>query len=259
MMKLIGAAFMSVISKMCLVPFSDTRKNKALHRIAWKTPMGRALLRILFSYTPHYVLVHGGETALFGGMWRTETLVNWSKSLGERGLLLVAEANRQNATILEIEATRRKLNNVRIINKALYSHDCEMQLQTSSISARNKLMHIDTYSPRNPDSNYEELVDVSAVSVDNLIEIYNINKLNHLHLTVSGSELEVLHGAERTLDKGETRVFARSILLRKDDNKPNYHSVEQYLIERYMHTIESLKESRRDYGCNIYAVPKACL
>lgn len=254
-----GAALVSALSKRCLVPFSDTRKNTPFHRIAWKTRLGRAFLRIMFSSTPHHALVRCGETALFGGMWRTETLVNWSRSLGERGLLLVAEADYQNAAILEIERTRRNLTNVQIINKALYSHECELQLQTSVMSARNKIMDLATYSPRNPDSNYEDLVNVLGTTVDNLVKRNNIRTLHHLHLTVSGSELEVLRGAEQTIGKRKTRIFARSILLRKDNNKPNYHYVEDYLTNKNMNVIESLKEERRDYGCNLYAISRDCI
>jgi FkbM family methyltransferase len=250
----IGKSIMGKMAKAFLVPHFQAPSR--FQRGAWTSPLGRVLLRAVLSYTPTHSLIRPGETALFGGMWRTETLVKWSTSLGPEGRLLVAEADGQNAAILEIEAGRRNLGNVRVINKALYRHPGEMKLQTSVLSARNKLMNISTFSPRNPDENYDKVVTVGADTVDNLLADENIDHLHHLHLTVSGAELEVLEGARNTIEKGDTRIFARAILLRKDSRESNRYAVEAYLKERGMYAIHSRKEPKRDFGGNVYAVSR---
>lgn len=69
----------------------------------------------------------------------------------------------------------------------------------------------------------EELVEVPIRTVDSLVEEFNINKLELLHMDVQGFELDSLHGAIKTIQKGKLRFIFISTHHYLISRNPNIH------------------------------------
>ena len=70
---------------------------------------------------------------------------------------------------------------------------------------------------------YTHTVEIETDTLDNIIEEFNFQDVNHIHMTISGLELAALKGADRTLKSDGLRIHIRS--LHKQDGKLLYTQV----------------------------------
>ena len=192
-----------------------------------------------------------GDAVVQCGCWRIETVLQWVNTVGPEGRVVLVEADETNCMILEIEKKRRKLENVVIVNKAIYDSPAKLEFLYSDFTPRNKLKSIPTYGTAA--SIQQNVKVVEADSLDNILASVNIERVNHIHFTISGAELEALDGMNATIKPG-LRIFARSTCLHEEDDRPVRERVVKKLEKLGFVTILSRPEADRNMGGNIYAM-----
>jgi FkbM family methyltransferase len=199
----------------------------------------------------HPALISPGETVVHAGMWRAETMESWSRRTGGSGMVVVIEGDPKNFEILEFEKLRRKLDNVILVNKAVWSHKDTVTLQSSPWPDFNKLRDSKTFSELEKNAGYKE-IRVQGDTIDAILKDHNVPKVHHITLEVSGTELMVLEGMSETLQGSGVRLFVRSILLDDETRTPMYTRVTDKLKSMGFKMTLGPPEENRD-GRNIYA------
>lgn len=214
--------------------------------------LARSLGFKLSTHLPKRALVNPGDVVLQGGCWRTETIVEWAAAVGPDGHVIAVEADPTNVDVLRIEAVRRGLDNVSIVERAIWKERTTLDLQHSEESKRNKLRDASTYSPRQTEDDYAEDREVQADTIDNIVADVGAGSVDHLHLTVSGAEREAIQGMERTLERPGTRAFVRAILRDEATGESMNDVVADLLCERGLRVAMARREPERDWGGNVY-------
>jgi len=123
-----------------------------------------------------------------------------AKAVGESGKVIAIEPEPKNIKILN--ENLRNLKNILIIPKALGNSSGKTNFLIGIHSGSHKInTHIRKEST-------EKIISVPIEKIDNLIGELNIKKINFLKMDVEGWELEVLKGAEGSLDLIEFMVIA---------------------------------------------------
>lgn len=206
----------------------------------------------LFAHPRATTLVNKGDTVLHAGVWRIETVENWVEAVGQNGHVIIVEADPQNAEILEIERKRRELENVTIINKAVWNEPGETELLVSPISCRNKLKNSETYLPERPNDSFQKNISVESDTIDNIIETADVGSVDLVYTHISGAEIEAIEGMEATLDKPSIRVWMRAIHIFEESDMSADKKVAQMLRNRGLNVKYARNEPDR-HGGNVYA------
>lgn len=206
----------------------------------------------MFGHIPYRSLANPGDTVVQGGCWRTETVTQWSDIVGSDGHVVVIEGNPMNADILQLEKNRRELENVTVVRRAIWKESEEVTLQIKDTSKENKVREARTYSPSHPDESYDETVTVPSERIDSILEDVDEPSPDHIHLTVSGAEMEALQGMTQTLDRQGVRIFVRSILPRANDDELIWPEVIDFLEKYGFRTTFGQPPTQKKPGGNIY-------
>jgi len=205
---------------------------------------------------PKKELVKKGDCMMHLGVWRIETILEWSRLVGENGKVIIVEADDLNYKINEIEVRRRMLSNVLLVNKGAWNKTEKITLQVSEISMRNKVKEAQTIDRLNPDSNYQEEKVIHGDTIDHILEDLGIIKINHVFMTISGAELEALGGMQETIKNNDLTIYIRAILINEKTGMSNSEKVVEYLTELGFDAKAAPKELERD-GSNVYAIKKS--
>lgn len=186
--------------------------------------------------------VRQGDQVIYVGMWRTETMERWSRAVGHRkgigvapdvGRLWIIEADPKNCEILAYEVQRRELANVRIINAALWSEETEIEFSRQRVTDRNFVLDANIVGKQDlyADENMMETLRVKAYPLDRIIRDHHIplDKVRHVHLTIGGSEVQAVLGAEELLKNGRLTFFIKSITSYRDSGKPLMEDLQEIL------------------------------
>ena len=201
---------------------------------------------------------------MFCGMWRAETLQSWSwqlckgrrlKGVQGNGKLVVIEASPKNCEILSFEAQRRNLENVVVVNRALWSCSRKVTLAIKRETDANIVNESGAYSKkRNLDDSKFSMgeVTVDASPLDAIIEELNLRRVDHVHMTIGGSEVEAVKGMRKMLVELKPRVYCKSITYYKSNNCGLYENVNSVLSEVGME-VHSLNKKGNQLGKRFYA------
>lgn len=198
-------------------------------------------------------LISCGETLVHAGMWRAENMERWSKRAGKSGHAIIIEGDPKNFEILEFEKHRRRLSNVTLVHKAVWNEKGSVTFQSSPWSDFNKLQNSKTYSALEDDASFDH-IEVEADTIDNILRDLNVQKVDHITLEVSGTELMTLEGMQDTVNNNKgLRLFVRSILLDDVTKTPMYLKVHEKMKSMGLKVLKSPLEKDRD-GCNLYGM-----
>lgn len=207
--------------------------------------------------------VRPGENVVFAGMWRAETLDAWArqiraganKDVKKDGQLIVIEASPKSCEILRFEAERRMLDNVRIINSGLWSEPKELIFQIKRMTDANIVKDTGTYKKSSgKDRNYDaienpvEEIRINADTLDNLLRDLDIDKIDHIHITIGGSEVEAVKGMKKILSRKNFRLYCRSIRNYEESNEALSSVVKKLLEEGGMKCYSLDKAGQRIYA-----------
>lgn len=203
-------------------------------------------------FLPREALVQKGDTVLLAGYWKIENILAWREAVGESGDVIVVEADPYNYEMIEQDLERRKINNVRLIRRALWYEQTEQVLKVSSDPHKNILRQSTRHSPLLEEDDFDDTVTVQAEAFDNLSEDFGLPTIDFVHATISGAELNMLKGMQQTLDDDAPRLLIRSILLNEDDELVA-NEVLEWLRKKGYRARLPYPESNRHGGGNIFA------
>jgi len=121
--------------------------------------------------------------------------VKAAKAVGEKGLVIAVEPHPENITLLYRNIERLKLQNVKVIRKALGSGKRKAKLflatpGTSSLVEREE----------------KPFLWVEVDTLDNLLSELRIRKVDLIKIDTEGSEVEILKGAQKTLNSKKVKL-----------------------------------------------------
>ena len=148
----------------------------------------------LFGYRAVH-MVDKSESCVLAGIYNASTIFDFSSAIGEKGTVIVIEANPQNAKRLADETSH--LSNVKVLNKAIWNSSGEMEF-ICSISDKdqgyNRLNSKELQEfPSHLDDSPQKVM-VQTDTIDNILKGLNISKIHHVNLTINGAELQALDG-----------------------------------------------------------------
>jgi FkbM family methyltransferase len=119
-----------------------------------------------------------------------------SKRVGANGKVIAIEADPSNFELLNRNIKVNQLTNIISLNNAVYSKETKLKLYLPG----EELGHT-TYNTVMSDraKNEDKFVEVSANTLDNLLQLKEITDVNWVKIDVEGAEFEVLKGAHNLL------------------------------------------------------------
>ncbi len=171
-----------------------------------------------------------------------------SKQVGNTGHVVAIEADPENFQILKRNIALNNLRNVLALNYAVFSTRMRMKLYEQSASAKYNSIMLTRAGKTN---NY---VEVNADTLDNILEINGIKRVNWIKIDVEGAEFEVLKGAIKTLSYENVSLLIEIHNIGDPTHHDNiidflkYHNYEMVFEERYHGSSESHIIFRKDHN-----------
>jgi FkbM family methyltransferase len=143
-----------------------------------------------------------GDTVVDIGAHMGRYTITSSKSVGESGKVIAVEAHPYNFRILQHNLRLNKLTNVSPLNWAVYSKKAKLKLylpdEDLGYTMHHSLMtnYLATKYSKEIERRY---LEVEADTLDNLLKIRGIDRVDWIKVDVEGAEYEVLKGAKEIL------------------------------------------------------------
>lgn len=129
-----------------------------------------------------------GDVVVDAGAFVGMFAVKAAKAVGDKGTVIAIEPEKENVKFLERNVEENKLENVIVVDKALWSEKGKRMLYLDYRSAASLVYLRDRCS------------DIEVDTLDNIIGKLNTD-VDYIKMDVEGAELEVLRGAYNTLKK----------------------------------------------------------
>jgi FkbM family methyltransferase len=149
-----------------------------------------------------------GDTVVDIGAHMGRYTIPCSKSVGMSGKMVAIEAHPYNFRLLQHNLRLNKLNNVSLLNCAVYSNRARLKLYLPDEDLGYTMHHslMTKYLASKYSNEIErKYIEVEADTLDNLLKARAINEVNWIKIDVEGAELEVLKGAREILSTN-TRI-----------------------------------------------------
>jgi len=129
-----------------------------------------------------------------------------SKRVGANGKVVAIEAHPGNFEMLKSNIKLNQLTNVTPLNYAVYSKETKIKLylpdEESGYTMHHSIMSNYVFT-KYKDKTEDKFVEVSANTLDYLLQLNEITDVNWVKIDVEGAEFEVLKGASNVLSKSK--------------------------------------------------------
>ena len=169
----------------------------------------RETLKEKFTIKHDDVIINGGAFMGFGDVRISE--------INHNGKIIAVEASKECFDILNHNLKINRVKNVFPIHAAIWNKQGKMSLNTSEFQA-NSLLNTDV-KDRNKAVilNVENSEFVNTLTIDQIVKIYELEKVDFVSLTLNGAEPEALDGMNETLINYKPRIRLAGYYFR---NKP---------------------------------------
>lgn len=157
--------------------------------------------------------------------------VKAAKLVGDKGLVVAIEPEPRNLALLQRNIESHRLNNVKVISKAICDKATTLRLYLQSHSGAHSLYH----SPGN-------CIEVEADSLDNIVSDLGLDHVDFVKIDAEGAGLEVLRGAEKVLASPGIKLSIASYHV-LPDGQPELPGIVSYLESRQFQTQIYIKGS----------------
>lgn len=144
--------------------------------------------------------IHEGDVVIDGGAYQGVFTLVASKLVGDEGKVIALEPDTETFQKLLSNIELNNITNVIPVKKGLWSKksvlkfsnthkdDASLFFDENDMGAKSNVNHI------------------SVVSIDDLLNYLNINKVNFIKLDVEGAEIEVIKGSKHTLLENDVKL-----------------------------------------------------
>lgn len=166
--------------------------------------------RVQHNWEKHYQLKEG-DIFVEGGAFWGRYIRKASKQVGPTGRVITIEPSPENIKILKVLIKAENLENVTLVEKALWSEPGRDLLFTQGNSASHQLKLLpgaQTGKPLPEDAGY---VEVELNTIDNILTDLGIKYVDLLSADIEGAELEMLRGCVNYLSEKRIRNIAVAV------------------------------------------------
>jgi FkbM family methyltransferase len=153
-----------------------------------------------------------------------------SKRVGANGKVVAIEAHPGNFEMLKSNIKLNQLTNVIPLNYAAYSKETKIKLylpdEESGYTMHHSIMSNYVFT-KYKDKTEDKFVEVSANTLDYLLQLNEITDVNWVKIDVEGAEFEVLKGASNVLSKSKDIALLIEVH-GKDTYEPIIESLRSY-------------------------------
>jgi FkbM family methyltransferase len=153
-----------------------------------------------------------------------------SKRVGANGKVVAIEAHPSNFEMLKSNIKLNQLTNVIPLNYAAYSKETKIKLylpdEESGYTMHHSIMSNYVFT-KYKDKTEDKFVEVSANTLDYLLQLNEITDVNWVKIDVEGAEFEVLKGASNVLSKSKDIALLIEVH-GKDTYEPIIESLRSY-------------------------------
>tara|TARA_B100001250_G_C19411690_1_gene619376 strand:+ start:30 stop:659 length:630 start_codon:yes stop_codon:yes gene_type:complete len=161
-----------------------------------------------YKYTP----IDGDICIELGSANGIETLII-SKLIGNNGKIFAVEASPKNYHMLETCIEKNNLNNVVPLNLAVTEKKGKVYIEEDSVDyIKNNI-----FAPQKNNS-----AEVLSLSMDDIIENYNIKKIDYLKVNIEGSEKLMIKGFNKINIVNNLAISCHDFLGRRNGDKNLY-------------------------------------
>jgi len=157
-------------------------------------------------------MVKPGETVILGGVFSERYVEDYANVVGERGKVIVIEANPENVQRLKEKFV--DLEQVIFVNQAIWKNRGRIEfLSATPGQAQGYNRVINDGIAAFPDHIVQSVkkITVEASSLDNIRDDLNLETVHQINLTINGAELPALEGFKRILrDSPNIRLYINS-------------------------------------------------
>jgi FkbM family methyltransferase len=153
----------------------------------------------------HFTPKEGDIVVDIGAHMGRYTIIS-SKRVGANGKVVAIEADPSNFEMLNSNIKLNQLTNVTPLNYAVYSKETKIKLylpdEESGYTMHHSIMSNYVFT-KYKDKTGDKFVEVSANTLDYLLQLKGITDVNWVKIDVEGAEFEVLKGASNVLSKSK--------------------------------------------------------
>ena len=169
-----------------------------------------SLGRVQHNWEKHYKLKEG-DIFVEGGSFWGRYIWKASKNVGPKGRVIAVEPSPENIKILKVLIKAENLENVTLVEKALWNGPRRDLLFVQGNSASHQLKSLPSAQTGGPLPEYSNYVEVELDTIDNILTDLGIKYVDLLSADIEGSELEMLKGCEKYLSEKRIRNIAVAV------------------------------------------------
>jgi FkbM family methyltransferase len=175
-----------------------------------------------------------GDTVIDIGAHIGRYTITSSKQVGNTGKVVAIEADPDNFQLLKRNIAFNNLTNVLPLNYAVFSERTKIKLYEQSASAKyNSVMLTRAAETKN-------YVEVKADTLDSILKLNGVNRVDWIKIDVEGAEFEVLKGSTKTLS---TENMSLLIEIHNIEDPSHYDNIVDFLkYDNYEITFEQRYE-----------------
>lgn len=213
------------------------RITRILSFPAWYLPEGQlknSVRRTILKFQhalPRELEVNSGDTVIQVGTPWPKTILSFSRMVGPAGRVIVFEAMPDNQARLEKGILELALTNTKLVKAAASSSCGTGKLAISPIAGDHKIPLSDIKMDNDLRFGNEnmDMLEVPFLTIDHVVDDFNIEDVHFISITVNGAELEVIKGALETLSKApvKSRVHVKGHAFQADGTPLNKRICEE--------------------------------
>src|SRR5918995_826644 len=150
-----------------------------------------------------------------------------SKRVGPNGKIIAIEANPDNFQMLNSNVKLNQLINVTSLNCAIYSKETKIKLYLAGEGTGQTIYN--TIMAERANKGKEKFVEISANTLDHLLQLQEISEVNWIKIDVEGAELEVLRGATDIISHSKDITLLIEVHNLSGSNTTLYEPITQFL------------------------------
>jgi len=179
------------------------------------------------NWEKHYPLKEG-DIFVEGGPFWGRYVWKASKKVGSTGRVIAIEPSPYNIGVLKILKEAEGLDNVTIVEKALWSEPGKEQFFVQENPASHQLKRLPLVKTGEMPSEDAEYVEIDADTIENILNDLGLDHVDLLGADIEGAGLAMLKGCGKYLEEGRIRNIAVGV----------YH-MHQPKIDEFMAILEA--------------------